>query len=417
MAQGTDHAILPLLRGMQLVALGCLLMAAVAVLGTDGPWADAPDSAGGLFAGIAVALSVLWCIRARLRPGRGRAVVAVLAIVLVTPVAVIGSVGFTIPVLFLVAALAVIDVSLPLGIGATVLHAGLGLVLHLVAGNGWVVGLYNTVPVLILLFFGVLLGASLRAYRDRLAERDRAVAAAEAATERLRRAADTEKELMLAEERARAAHELHDGLGHRLTAIRMSLEFAERMRGRDPEVAWMEVGSAREMSAEAMEEMRLWVRALSPVRPASATGVAAFEAIADSFRGTGVDVSVRACGVDGELPQETELLLYRAVQEGLTNALRHGRARCVCIALEGDTTADGGTCRRVRLRIRSDLAPAVRETLAPGPLTPGFGLTGLAERARALGGDIAAARVDDEVVLSLEVPLAAPASVPVTEPV
>ena len=42
---------------------------------------------------------------------------------------------------------------------------------------------------------------------------------------------------MLAQERARAAHELHDGLGHRLTQIGMSLEFAGRVRETDPDGA------------------------------------------------------------------------------------------------------------------------------------------------------------------------------------
>jgi len=114
----------------------------------------------------------------------------------------------------------------------------------------------------------------------------------DAALEKLRRRAVLEKELMLARERARAAHELHDGLGHRLTRIGMSLEFAGRVRDSDPDAAWEEVAVAERTSREAVREMRTWVRALSPVRAEDDRGVASLEDVAASFRGTGVRVRV-----------------------------------------------------------------------------------------------------------------------------
>src|SRR5699024_11598913 len=121
---------------------------------------------------------------------------------------------------------------------------------------------------------------------------------------------------------------------YRLTLISISLEFARRTRQSDPEAAWGEIDTADATSREAMTEMRTWVRALSPVRDADATGAAAFEAIAESFRGSGLEVGVETSGEDVPLRQEASLLMYRTVQEGLTNALRHGRYRPVRITFD-----------------------------------------------------------------------------------
>ncbi|MEI2776220.1 MAG: histidine kinase [Tetrasphaera sp.] len=74
----------------------------------------------------------------------------------------------------------------------------------------------------------------------------------------------TERDLVLAQERTRAARELHDGLGHRLTLVAMSFEYAQRMRHRDPEPAWAEIENAAKTNQEALDHMRLWVRAAPP---------------------------------------------------------------------------------------------------------------------------------------------------------
>lgn len=198
----------------------------------------------------------------------------------------------------------------------------------------------------------------------------------------LRAATDQEKELMLADERARSARELHDGLGHRLTLIGMSLEYAERIAERDPAAAFGEVGRAREQVRETMTHMRRWVRALNPPRETNLSGIAAFEAIADSFRGTGLQVAVRQCGQEHPLGHAASLFAYRLVQEGLTNVLRHSAADRVEITVRWSgegveiELGDNGIDRGGR----------------PDPTEPGFGLRSLAERAQELGGSFCARR-------------------------
>src|SRR5699024_10291868 len=378
--------------------------AALGVVALEGTWSGFPAFVAIAYVTAIPVVAVLWWVRARRRSMRGRALLSLIVTAVLLPVALLGAVGFTIPVLLLAVALVVVDTGPRAGYLTALTIGAAGTVLHLTSGNGLVVGVVNGLPVVVLLCFGVALGSALRAYQEAhardqrtIAERDRALARLEEANSRLRRTAEVEKELLLADERARSARDLHDGLGYRLTLISISLEFARRTRQSDPEAAWGEIDTADATSREAMTEMRTWVRALSPVRDADATGAAAFEAIASSFRGSGLEGGVETSGEDVPLRQDASLLMYRTVQEGLTNALRHGRARTVRITF--DTRGE-----QIVLRLVSDLDEQARAQLPPGPISPGFGLRGLADRADALGGDALAEPLEGRVELTVRLP-------------
>ncbi|NUR83971.1 MAG: sensor histidine kinase, partial [Nonomuraea sp.] len=134
------------------------------------------------------------------------------------------------------------------------------------------------------------------------------------------------RELAVAEERARMARDMHDSVGHHLTVIKMGLENAERYRERDETAAWHDVRQAKQLTVEALAETRRWVRALKPLALDGAIGSAALCHLADSFSGTGVQVAFDVEGEERALAPDAELVLYRSLQEGLTNALRHARA-------------------------------------------------------------------------------------------
>lgn len=216
------------------------------------------------------------------------------------------------------------------------------------------------------------------------------------ANAQLREAALVERDLALAEERARTSRELHDGLGHQLTLVKMSLEYAQRMRDRDQDTAWAEVANAVGSTQTMLDTMRRWVRALHPPpHLPDATGPAAFDMIADSFRGTGLEVRVRYEGMDDPppLPIDVGLLAHRVVQEGLTNVLRHTDAREVVILMQQQP--DG-----VSVTVRDD--GTVDED--PGE---SFGRRNLRERAESLGGTVEGSTRPDggfELVLSQPLP-------------
>lgn len=276
-----------------------------------------------------------------------------------------------IPLLFTALIVLVVDWGMWLGLGTAVVTTGLlAAMLHRQYADdpdvvGGVIGQSAANAVLfalVLIFAGVL--RALDAQHAELVQ----------VNAQLTEAMEASRDLVLAEERARAAAELHDGLGHQLTLISMSLDYAGRMRNRDPEKAWGEVANASVAARQALADMRLWVRALHPARLDQLTEPSAFEAVAEVFRGTGLDVQVEVA-TDEPLDAPRGLFAYRLVQEGLTNALRHAGASRVVFSIERD---DGGT---LRLTVADN-------GNGSGEIQPGYGLRGLIERAEELGGTV-----------------------------
>lgn len=306
----------------------------------------------------------------------------------VAPATLTGGGGLGILLLMLAITLVMAEFGLRWTVVWIVVQVGFAVVLMVSLRVGRVEMLVQAAAVALLAGLGLLLGQVLR---ELTAERRTNLRL----LDELRASHHVETELMLADERARSARELHDGLGHRLTLIGLSLEYAGRMRDRDPAKAYAEVDHARAQASDALAYMRRWVRALNPPRETALTGVAAFDAIADSFRGTGLTVSVQQSGTERPLGRQASLFAHRLVQEGLTNVLRHSPADEVDLRIGWGTDdvtitlADNGITRGGA--IATDI-PA------------GFGLRSLAERAEQLGGSFAA-RVDARgMVLTGRVP-------------
>ena len=181
------------------------------------------------------------------------------------------------------------------------------------------------------------------------------------------------QDLLLSQERSRAARELHDSLGNRLTAVAMSIDYARNVADHDTERARDELAVARRDVGDALGDLRIWVRAMNPANRASEFGLSGLHDVAASFRGTGLSVEVDVPAQHPPLGQRLELFVVRFVQEGLTNALRHGRAEQVWVEVklrEGE----------LLLQLRDDGAGAI------GVPFEGFGLRALREQTAELGG-------------------------------
>lgn len=302
--------------------------------------------------------------------------------------------------MMLALALVVLELGLRGGLWAAgLLVVALGVVTWVVQGQAMSV-LFQSIGNVVFVTLGLIVGLMLRQIRAEHLENRRLL-------RELRATIDTEKELMLADERARSARELHDGLGHRLTLISMSLEYARRVRGRDDAHAWTEVENAQVEARDALAYMRRWVRALNPPREPNLEGIAALEAIADSFRGTGLTVRVAQTGDGRELGKDASLFAYRLVQEGLTNVLRHSGADQVAIIVHWrDDRMEIELRDNGRLAGEGDPGAGTQDCPPLGGATEGgFGLRSLSERARELGGSFVVRRNDEGVVLQGSIPV------------
>lgn len=275
------------------------------------------------------------------------------------------------PLLFTGLIVLVVDWGMWLGVAASVLVTVVLAVLlyHQDGGGSEAIGgvLGQTLANALLFGLVLILAAVLRALDAQHTE-------LLAVNARLTEAMDASRDLVLAQERARAAAELHDGLGHQLTLVSMSLDYAHRMRDRDPDKAWSEVANASVAARQALADMRLWVRALHPARLDQLTEPSAFEAVAEVFRGTGLEVTVDVAAGE-QLAGPYGLFAYRLIQEGLTNALRHAHASKVVFSIRHDDTGE------LHLVVGDNGSGS-------GEIQPGYGLRGLIERAEELGGTL-----------------------------
>ncbi|MEV6109759.1 sensor histidine kinase [Streptomyces sp. NPDC051940] len=201
---------------------------------------------------------------------------------------------------------------------------------------------------------------------------------------RERQARDRIAELSAARERNRLAREIHDSLGHHLTAIGVQLETAEAFAPLDPDRSARAVADARWSAGQALQEVRSSVRALGSGGDAE-PGAELAELVA-RLDGEARRVTLTVTGTGHRPP----LVLYRAAQEALANACRHAHASRIAVHVSYDEQG-------ARLRVADD-------GRGFGGAAEGFGLRGLRERVRAAGGTVDIATSASGTTLDVAVP-------------
>jgi signal transduction histidine kinase len=181
-----------------------------------------------------------------------------------------------------------------------------------------------------------------------------------------------------AEERNRIAREMHDVIGHALTVSLLHVSSARLALDDDPEEARTSLAEAERLAQQSLAEVRAAVglmRGDGPAEHAPMPGADNLEELVASFRRAGTPLS---CDVVGDLSRLTAtagLVVYRLLQESLTNVTRHAPGAETAVRVEVDGT---GT------RITVDSAGA------PGQPGAGTGLVGMRERVEAVGGRLTA---------------------------
>ena len=179
-------------------------------------------------------------------------------------------------------------------------------------------------------------------------------------------------------ERARLARDLHDEANQALTGVLLRLEAT--MQDAPPRLH-DELRETQAVATQAMSELLRLARELRPAALDDLGLASALRTKADEFaRGTQIrtDLDVGAGSVD-ELDGDEQLVVYRVVQEGLSNVAQHARAARVAVTLHRDGAA-------TVLRIADD-----GRGFDPQRPAPGLGLTGMRERAGLAGGGLTVA--------------------------
>jgi signal transduction histidine kinase len=180
--------------------------------------------------------------------------------------------------------------------------------------------------------------------------------------------------LAMAQERNRIAREIHDSLGHSLTALNLQLEGALKLWNSNPDQAQTFLQQAKQLGSTALQEVR---RSVAAMRTDPLAGRSLEEAIAklceDTHKVKGIRPQVQ---IHLPLPLSSEICtaLYRITQEALTNIRKHSTANQITITLNQHAT---------------DLTLTIQDNGQGFKLDQnqtGFGLQGMRERTLALGG-------------------------------
>ncbi|MFE7411669.1 sensor histidine kinase [Streptomyces laurentii] len=196
--------------------------------------------------------------------------------------------------------------------------------------------------------------------------------------ERLALAAVRERELA---ERNRLARELHDSIGHTLTAATIQAAVAGEVLGADPVAARAALRGIEESARAALEDLDYVLGVLREEQggTAPARNLADLPELLDRLRHAGTVVEPELSGDFARVRGTLSRAAYRILQEGLTNALRHGAGGPVRV-----TVAAGPDVLELSVVNRRGTGPKPG-TGASFP-TSGHGLPGLAERVRLLNG-------------------------------
>ncbi|MEH1893966.1 MAG: sensor histidine kinase [Nostoc sp.] len=195
------------------------------------------------------------------------------------------------------------------------------------------------------------------------------------ANEKLREYAMRIENQATLEERNRIAREIHDSLGHSLTALNLQLETALKLWQSNPGKAETFLATAKELGSKALKDVRQSVSTMryNPLQEQSLDS--AIASLSENFHRSNGILPICQINLEYSLPPEINTAIYRIIQESLTNITKYGYATEVKLEL---TTTRGN----LRLIIQDN-----GRGFDLGQNTTGFGLHSMRDRTLALGGE------------------------------
>lgn len=186
---------------------------------------------------------------------------------------------------------------------------------------------------------------------------------------------DTAKELYTTKERNRISRELHDSIGHSLSTIVINLRAIEKMSGIDAEKTGEMTNSLLEYSKEALLNLRNTLTELKPSDISSKSIQISLEQLITNFSNlTSIHVNFRVSQNVWDMSESNELLVYRIVQEFLSNSAKHGNPKTINIFMSYGHS-------QLILSLKDD-------GIGSDDIVENVGLQGIRERVTESGGNI-----------------------------
>ena len=192
---------------------------------------------------------------------------------------------------------------------------------------------------------------------------------------------ELEKSLMdnarLAEirERNRIAREIHDTLGHTLTGLAAGIDACIALAGDDKPALRNQLDLLSKVSRNGIKDIRMSVSSLRPDAPERLNLKNAIEELVENTkRVAGVNINLDCDIINLKFDEDEEMAIYRIVQESLTNAIRHGKAKNIDVSIKKNYGS-------INLLICDD-------GIGCEKIEAGFGLRHIRERVNMLKGQV-----------------------------
>jgi signal transduction histidine kinase len=194
------------------------------------------------------------------------------------------------------------------------------------------------------------------------------------ANEKLRQYALRIENQATLEERNRIAREIHDSLGHSLTALNLQLETALKLSQSNPNKAQSFLVRAKELGSKALQDVRQSISTMRSHPLQEQSLEQAVQGLLEDFQHANGFSPICIINLEESLPNELKIAIYRIIQESLTNISKYAQATEVRIEIEK-------TPRSLRLSIQDN-----GKGFDFKQNTTGFGLQSMRDRTLAIGG-------------------------------
>jgi signal transduction histidine kinase len=257
-----------------------------------------------------------------------------------------------------------------LGLGITVLNSNLGLFIQ--------------ISIAIYIIFLIIALFHYKKTKDQLMDVEARYEAILGEYRDIKRRAVSEEELARQEERVLIAHEIHDSVGHKLTALIMQLEMFRLQITEDEKER---VQSLKELANESLKETRRAVKSLKANDTGGLPAILRLIRKLELENMMHIHFSVKYGAFSAPLTGEQSFVIYRSVQEALTNIMKHSDAKEAEIGFE----APGGSIFRFEIRNPASGADGYQE---------GFGLSQMRQRLEKQNGGLKVYQTEGYFIVS-----------------
>lgn len=268
------------------------------------------------------------------------------------------------------------------------------------AAKGWA----SPEPLLLLAATAIAISAALG---DSTRSRREFVEAMAKRAEHAEHTREAEAQRRVADERLRIARDLHDTVAHEISVISLNAGVASSALASNPERSEKALATIRSAARGALAEIG---ELLHYLRDDSALDTAPPRPIVESLpelvarlREGGLAVTMNVTGPLGDITGGVGVVVYRIIQEGLTNAHKHGDG-CSAHVTVAVTPGGGGAPGTVHIHIENPVRPPTSSAPHGTPVGSGLGLLGIRERVSTLRGHVSAGQIGAVWVLDAVVP-------------